>query len=416
MTARPTTELPAGHPSLGPARLSSGPSVFAVECTTAQLCWQSLGEAGRTQPRAGADARTPVTATDAATGRVVGTGSTDGGPGTIELQGLVPGAPQAVRLDVAGRPAGGVTLTTMEPLGRELSRFATLSDIHLGLDVFGFRGTMVEAVTPEWRRERETTRVDLPISVRAARGAIDELTGWGAQHLFIKGDLVDRSTPATWAMAGRLLARTRLPTTVMTGNHEHNRCGIVPPHEGAAAVGIDAVRGVRRVDLPGLSVLCIDTIRPGAHGGTVRAEVTEAALAALEGVANPVVVLTHHPIERFNQAWSHPPGIPHREGRDLVATLSRHCELLLVSSGHTHAHRRRTVAGVTTTEVGSPKDFPGVWGGYVVYEQGVCQVVRRVTSPQVRDWLSFTRRAAGGVWGRWSPGRLGNRSLQVRRG
>ena len=168
--------------------------------------------------------------------------------------------------------------------------------------------------------------------------------------------------------------------------------------------------------IPGLSVLCVDTIRAGVHGGRVANTVTSAALDLARAAPGPVMVLTHHPIDRFDLPLSYPPGVPNRQGAALIGRLANECELLLVSSGHTHAHRLRTIAGVSTTEVGSPKDLPGVWAGYSVAEGGVRQVLRRVDSPDINHWLDHTRFALGGIWGRWSVGRLADRSLQVRRG
>ncbi|MEZ5383417.1 MAG: metallophosphoesterase [Microthrixaceae bacterium] len=252
-------------------------------------------------------------------------------------------------------------------------------------------------------------------SACAAAAAIDEATAWGAQHLFVKGDLVDRSTPATWALAGRLLSRCELPTTLMAGNHEHNRESLIDPLVGAAAIGVEVVDGARRVDLPGLSVLCLDTMRPGVHEGRITQPVARAATELAAGAPAPVMVLTHHPVERFDRAWSYPPGVPRHQGEALLTAIGGQCELLLASAGHTHSHRRRTIAGVLTTEVGSPKDYPGVWAGYTVHEGGVRQVIRRVDAAHIGAWLHHTRLAVGGVWGRWSPGRLPDRSLQVRR-
>ena len=83
----------------------------------------------------------------------------------------------------------------------------------------------------------------------------------------------------------------RPPATVMSGNHEQNGAGMMSPVDGAAAVGIDAVHPARRVDLPGLSVLCVDTIRPGAHGGRVTDEVGAAAIELARAAPNPVMVL-----------------------------------------------------------------------------------------------------------------------------
>jgi hypothetical protein len=86
---------------------------------------------------------------------------------------------------------------------------------------------------------------------------------------------------------------------------------------------------------------------------------------------------------------------------------------LVGTSGHTHRHRRRDVAGVPWFETGSPKDYPGTWTGYVVYEGGIRQVTRRITAPDCIGWTEGTRGAALGAWGRWSPGTLEDRCFTI---
>ena len=44
------------------------------------------------------------------------------------------------------------------------------------------------------------------------------------------------------------------------------------------------------------------------------------------------------------------------------------------------------------TEVGSVKDHPGTWAGYLVYEGGIVQTVRRIMDPTALAW---TERDAG---------------------
>ena len=78
----------------------------------------------------------------------------------------------------------------------------------------------------------------------------------------------------------------------------------------------------------------------------------------------------------------------------------------MVTSGHTHRHRARRHGPLLVTEVGSPKDYPGTWAGYLVYEGGIVQTVRRVMAPEAIRWTQRTARMFGGAWGRWSPGRL----------
>ena len=82
---------------------------------------------------------------------------------------------------------------------------------------------------------------------------------------------------------------------------------------------------------------------------------------------------------------------------------------MFVTSGHTHRHRRRRHGTAVITEVGSPKDFPGTWAGYVVHEGGIRQVVRRIARPDVLRWTERSAAAAFGLWCRWSPGTLDDR-------
>jgi hypothetical protein len=76
----------------------------------------------------------------------------------------------------------------------------------------------------------------------------------------------------------------------------------------------------------------------------------------------------------------------------------------MMSSGHTHRHRRHHHGPIVVTETGSTKDYPGTWTGYAVHEGGIRQVTRRVTEPDAIAWTEHTRWAMAGWWGEWSPG------------
>ena len=104
-----------------------------------------------------------------------------------------------------------------------------------------------------------------------------------------------------------------------------------------------------------------------------------------------------------------PAGIPAAEAHRALTALGAANPRTLVTSGHTHRHRRRHVGPVTVTEVGSTKDFPGTWAGYEVHEGGIVQTVRRIAEPSCIRWTDHTRRAALGVWQLWAPGRLADR-------
>ena len=82
---------------------------------------------------------------------------------------------------------------------------------------------------------------------------------------------------------------------------------------------------------------------------------------------------------------------------------------MLVTSGHSHRHRERLIHGVPHVEVGSVKDYPGVWAGYAVHESGCarsCAVCRPATAC---EWTDKTRRVMFGAWRLFSPGCLTDR-------
>ena len=81
----------------------------------------------------------------------------------------------------------------------------------------------------------------------------------------------------------------------------------------------------------------------------------------------------------------------------------------LVTAGHTHRNRRRRYGPIPITEVGSPKDYPGVWAGYAIHEGGIRQIVRRTADPSVLAWTERTGDTVMGQWRRWSPGSLDDR-------
>jgi hypothetical protein len=92
-----------------------------------------------------------------------------------------------------------------------------------------------------------------------------------------------------------------------------------------------------------------------------------------------------------------------------VRALRRANPAVVVTSGHSHRHRLRLIEGVPHVEVGSVKDYPGVWAGYVVHEGGIRQVVRRVSPNDCMRWTDKTRRVMFGTWPLFARGSLTDR-------
>lgn len=359
--------------------------LFAVEPRAVQVTWAGLAPG-------------PLRVTVAHHDHTV---DTDGGPGGIVVDGLAPGVEHAIRL--RGRDVDRVLVarTPHPPAGEELYRIATVSDVHIGLDHFGLSRQMRERTTPE-----------VPHAELCAAAALDELVGWGAQYLVVKGDLVERSRPHEWDTADRLLAATGLPTALVPGNHEVKPDRPMNAPSPLPLSGVEIVTGVAHHDLPGVRLVLVNSTVEGRGYGAVDHLLDDLG-DTVGGTELPALVAMHQHPQRFHLPWFLPPGIPGGEARRLLSVLERANQRVVVTSGHTHRNRVRHLRGMTVTEVGSTKDFPGVWAGYTVYEGGITQTVRRTLAPDAMRWTEYTRRAVLGVWGRWSIGNLDDRCVVV---
>jgi 3',5'-cyclic AMP phosphodiesterase CpdA len=316
-----------------------------------------------------------------------------GGPPVARaVTGLHPDATQTV--DVLGQ---ATSITTLRPPpGRLLSRVATLSDLHLGLPHhFGVRD-----------HERHTT----PFPLRCARAAVREALAWGADALVFKGDLTQHARPAEFEQLAELLDEIEVPVGILLGNHDARLVSDdVDARKSLANMG-RPFEDVAWLDVPGARIILVDTTVPGRGYGRVH-HVREHAIAAAADATDPVVLMLHHHLEPHRIPIAYPFGVPARPANAFLDELRDAAPALFVTSGHSHRNRARIQHGVPITQVGSVKDYPGVWAGYAIHEGGIRQVVRRVAEPTCIEWTERTAAAMAGIWGRWTPGRLGGRCL-----
>ncbi|MET0826036.1 MAG: metallophosphoesterase [Acidimicrobiales bacterium] len=361
--------------------------VFAVEPDAVQLSWGRLG------PGEIAVQARPVSdgATDASI--VV---EADGGPGAVDLIGLTPDTDYVIT--VGGRRL--TTRTARHPAGPELYRFMTLSDMHLGQDHFGLRSTM-----------REKGAVEELFTQRCTRAALAEGTAWGAKHLIIKGDLVDRGEAAEYDVVDKVLAEAGLPTEAIPGNHEVKPYRDVEPADAFRRLGLRLPdNGLLVVDVPGLRLALVDSTVPGSNHPHLD-HVVPLLGDALDG--RPAMVVVHHHMLRLPLSTTWPPGAPAPMANRFLDAVAAAAPAALVVSGHTHRHRLRHLGPLAIAETGSPKDYPGTWTGYVVHEGGLRQVTRRVARPDAIVWTEHSRWAGFGLWGLWSRGTLPNRCFTL---
>jgi hypothetical protein len=298
-------------------------------------------------------------------------------------------------------------VTLRRPEGELLCKFATVSDVHIGERYFGILGRIRDQLEPP---PGEGNRPGSPAyPERSLRAAIQEAADWGAGLLVAKGDLTRVTTPAEVRDVGRLLASSPVPVEAVLGNHD-NRSGVniraVLEAQGIVVPWQPVAR-----DLPGIRLVLASTAHgdPRYHRGQFPAPVARRLVALAAEAPGPAWVGLHHPPESYRFPTVYPPGLPFAEGRFLLDELARANPACFVTFGHRHRNRRYSHGHLPLTEVGSTKDYPGVWAGYKVFEGGIIQFVRRISEPDVLAWTEATRRAMNGQWGRWSPGRLAAR-------
>ncbi len=363
-------------------------TVWAVEPTVAQLAWGELPAGPVT-----------VTATHSGTTVAVVTCEHPGGPGTVDIGPLPPGADHRLVVESGAGRSTFTVITPAPPPGPELFRFATISDLHLGSDHFGFLKQM-----------KDISDDPVPFAIRSARAAIDEATAWGARHLIIKGDAAHHATHRDFAAVGELVDRSpNLPMSLLPGNHDTDQVECpLPVSVGRRRLIYE--RSVSSIDLPGIRVVLGDTTIPGRGIGTldrIGDDLVDAAAAADRGV----FIAVHQQLQQRDPVRYWPPGVARREASPFLDRLADVRADAVISSGHTHRNRARTHDGVLVSEVASTHHWPGVWAGYAVHEGGIRQVVRRIGSPTVIDWHEYSKNATLSVWERYAPGRLRDRCV-----
>lgn len=357
--------------------------VFAVEDSVAQLAWRNLpaGVVG-----VNVDGRY----------QRVGEG---GRPGAADVTGLEADAPNTIDVTLAGRKVAQREIRTTPSLpGEGLARIATISDLHLGEEGFGLLKEM-----------KESERHDQAYPLRCAQAAVAEATEWGAELLVIKGDITESGQPEHWAQLDELLGAVTIPVMAIPGNHDtFQKPGSLDATEALRSRGLFP-ESIQLTDLPGIRIVAADTTTPRHTWGRIR-HISDQLCAAVESDL-PVLLLLHHHLETHPYPRIWPLGTPKRQASAALDALIEANPDILISSGHTHRNRSRRHETAVITEVGATKDHPGVWAGYVAHETGIRQVVRRVAEPTCIEWNDRTHAAVGGVWGKWSPGRIDDRSF-----
>jgi 3',5'-cyclic-AMP phosphodiesterase len=160
--------------------------------------------------------------------------------------------------------------------------------------------------------------------------------------VMLSGDLVNTGHSDEYMHLKPILARLTAPYYLMPGNHDERSAlrAAFPSHRYLGAEGFIQYA----VEQPGLRVLALDTVVPGAEGGALDDERLQWLDAALSQRSDaPCLILMHHPAFETGIARMDQGRVQNAAFWPLVA---RHAHVKRVACGHLHRTLHTTQHGV----------------------------------------------------------------------
>lgn len=295
----------------------------------------------------------------------------------------------------------GLVTTLARPAGRLLATVATVNDVHFGELECGKLGTHAE-IGPVFGTEPGET----PYWEVMNTGAIEELARLDPDAVVVKGDLTSSGSEAEYELFSEAYGTLGRTMHHVRGNHDAMLTHSIAPVYFA-------------VELTGVTLAVLDTVRPGVENGRV----DEEQIAWLDELAaestDPVLVFGHHhpwdPSSATRNAMYF--GINPDDSEALVGVIDRRPAIVGYFAGHTHRNRVRRflqARSVPVVEVACVKDYPGAWAEYRVYEGGYTQLARRISTPAAMEWTEKTRRMFAGLYRDYALGSLDDRCFTQR--
>jgi predicted phosphodiesterase len=295
----------------------------------------------------------------------------------------------------------GESFHTLPHPGERLATIATVNDVHFGETEAGvIEGLEVGPILSAAEGEPP-----YPEMMNAA--AIVEITALAPDAVVAKGDLTTHGTKEEY---GQFLAAYG----DAFGEKLHHVRG---NHDGY--FGEDFANDAPiEVTLPGVTLAIVDTVIPRQAQGQVSAEQLEWLDELGARADRPVLVFGHHHV--WNPASNQRPenyfGINPDDSEALIEVFARRPRLVGYFAGHTHRNRVRRFAATGSrpfVEVACVKDFPGSWAEYRIFDGGILQVHRRISSPEALDWTERTRQMFGGLYPQYAFGALEERNFLI---
>ena len=315
------------------------------------------------------------------------------------ITGLEPEATYSLGVEGAeNTPLLPPNVTTLaRPAGALLSTVATMNDVHFGETECGLLGTE-EEIGPVFMSEPGED----PYPEVMNRGAIAAAQALEPDAIVVKGDLTDKGTEAEYEAFLRAYRALGERMHHIRGNHD------------AMVTETIATTGPFAVELPGVTLAVLDTVRPG----TDRGRISQSQLEWLDDVAGsssaPVLVFGHHhPWDPSSHERSETYfGINPDDSDALCELIARRGSIAGYFAGHTHRTRTRRfpqARNIPIVEIACVKDYPGAWAEYRIYEGGYTQLTRRVDTADAMTWTEKTRGMFAGLYRDYALGELDHR-------
>ena len=348
-------------------------------------------------------------------------------PGTrlVRIDDLEPATEYAIEIASGSASAEpnryfpGKARTLEAPSATEVASFATMNDLHFGEARIG--GTLTE--DHEYGKAGPGFPVvcdadyDAPYAEFMNADAIAEINRLDVDCTVIKGDIADRGLPEQFETAARTFAAFEKPHHPFLGNHDYLQRNNGVEVDGYGILG--AHPAPRSFELGGWLLVLLDTTIPGEHHGSFGQERRDwlgETLSESQRLGQPTLLFSHHQPVPPEHRDSYPNSIG-MDPADSVALFdllgdAPHVKGMLI--GHTHRNRIRRygpTGKLPFVEVNNPKDYPGGFGHYRLFEGGSFrQEVRRTPSPRALEHSTRCRSLFRGSYQHFALGTLEERS------
>jgi predicted phosphodiesterase len=295
----------------------------------------------------------------------------------------------------------GESFRTLPRRGELLATVATVNDVHFGETECGvIEGLEVGPILSAGEGEP-------PYPEMMNRAAVTEITALAPDAVVAKGDLTTHGTKEEY---GQFLDAYG---EAFSDKLHHVRGN----HDGYFGENFASDAPIE-VTLPGVILAIIDTVIPRHTPGQVSGEQLEWLDELGARADRPVLVFGHHHVwnPSSNQRPENYFGINPDDSERLIAVFARRLRLAGYFAGHTHRNRVRRFASTghrPFVEVACVKDFPGTWAEYRVFDGGILQVHRRISSPEALEWTERTRQMFGGLYPQYAFGALDERNFLI---